>query len=369
MPEEEKMMRRCIELAVKGRGHVSPNPMVGCVIVKKGKIIGEGYHRRFGDAHAEVNAVKSATASVEGSDVFVSLEPCSHFGKTPPCVDLLIEKGIRRVYVSMLDPNPMVNGRGVRKLKGAGIEVNVGLLADESRKINEAFTKYIRTGLPFVTLKAAQSLDGRIALNNGKSKYITSSASLKMVHSLRASSDAVLVGAGTVIADDPSLTVRLVKGRSPIRIVVDGNLRSPLNAKMFHDGASRVIIICSSAAAERLGRKVSSLRNNGVEVYQVRGNREGKIEIQKVLSMIGRLGIASVIVEGGSGIFSEFIKAGGAEKLLLFTAPLILGDGKGIADGIELSDLADSARLRDLSFSRVGVDQLITGYFVNKGQY
>ncbi len=271
--------------------------------------------------------------------------------------------------MSMLDPNPMVNGRGVRKLKGAGIEVNVGLLADESRKINEAFTKYIRTGLPFVTLKAAQSLDGRIALNNGKSKYITSSASLKMVHSLRASSDAVLVGAGTVIADDPSLTVRLVKGRSPIRIVVDGNLRSPLNAKMFHDGASRVIIICSSAAAERLGRKVSSLRNNGVEVYQVRGNREGKIEIQKVLSMIGRLGIASVIVEGGSGIFSEFIKAGGAEKLLLFTAPLILGDGKGIADGIELSDLADSARLRDLSFSRVGVDQLITGYFVNKGQY
>ncbi len=367
MSEEEKMMRRCLELAVKGSGRVSPNPMVGCVIVKKGKIIGEGYHRRFGDAHAEVNAVKSATASVEGSDVFVSLEPCSHFGKTPPCADLLIEKGIRRVYVSMPDPNPMVNGSGIRKLKRAGIEVYVGLLADESRKINEAFVKYIQTGLPFVTLKAAQSLDGRIALNDGKSKYITSSESLKMVHSLRAGSDAVLVGAGTVIADDPSLTVRLVKGRSPVRIVVDGNLRSPLDARMFRDGASKVILICSTAAAERSARRVSLFRKQGVDVRELRGNREGKIAIRALLGMIGRLGIASVMVEGGSNIFSEFIKAGGAEKLLIFTAPIILGDGKGIADDIELRDLSHASRLRDLTYSKAGVDQLMTGYFVNKG--
>lgn len=362
------MMRRCFELAVKGSGDVSPNPMVGCVIVKNGEIIGEGFHRRFGDAHAEVNAVKSATTSVEGADVFVSLEPCSHFGKTPPCVDLLIEKRIRKVYVSMLDPNPRVNGRGVRKLKRAGIEVEVGLLADESRKINEAFVKFIRTGLPFVTLKAAQSLDGRIALNNGKSEYITSSASLKMVHALRASSDAVLVGAGTVIADDPSLTVRLVKGRSPIRIVVDGNLRAPLNAKMFHDGASRVILFCSSTAAEKSARKVSSLRKRGVEVHELNGNREGRIAIRTLLGMIGRLGIASVVVEGGSAIFSEFIKAGGADKLLLFTAPIILGEGRGVADELQLRDLARAVRLNDVSYSKVGVDQLMTGYFIKKHQ-
>ena len=360
----EEMMRRCLSLAAKGSGSVSPNPMVGCVIVKRGKVIGEGYHKIFGGAHAEVNAVRSAKTSIEGTEVYVSLEPCSHFGKTPPCVDLLIQNKVSRVYVSMLDPNPRVNGRGVRKLKRAGIKVEVGLLAEESRKLNEAFVKFISTGLPFVTLKAAQSLDGKIALNNGKSKYITSQASLKAVHGLRASSDAVLVGAGTVIADDPSLTVRLAKGRSPVRIVVDGRLRSPLGAKMFHDGASRVILYCSSYAARASARKVSALRKFGVEVNELKGHRDGRIAISTLLKSIGEIGITSVIVEGGTGIFSEFINSGAADRLLLFTAPLILGDGKGIADGLRLNELDRAVRLRDVTFSKIGVDELMTGYFI-----
>lgn len=361
MVDDEAIMRRCIELAERGRGGVSPNPMVGCVIVKGGKVIGEGYHKKFGGPHAEVNAVRSASSSVAGADVYVSLEPCSHHGKTPPCVDLLIEKKVRRVFVSMLDPNPAVNGRGVSRLRRAGIEVRVGLLSKQSAGLNESFTKFIRSGVPFVTLKAAQSLDGRIALANGRSKYITSNESLKMVHETRAAVDAVLVGAGTVMADDPSLTVRLSKGRSPVRLILDGRLRVPLGSKMFHDGASRVVVFHASGFGSE--RKLSSLRKLGVDVVALRGRRNGRIPVAVLLKTIGELGISHLLVEGGSTVFSDFLESRAVDKLMIFTAPVILGKGVGLADGIEIKDLGRALRLKNVTLRSIGVDQLLTARF------
>ncbi len=363
MINELQSMRRCLELARKGAGSVSPNPMVGCVIVKEGKVIGEGFHERFGGAHAEVNAIRSASESVEGADVFVNLEPCSFFGKTPPCADLLIEKKVKRVHLCMLDPNPRVNGNGVRKLKEAGIEVDVGLLAEDSRDLNEAFIKHITTGLPFVTLKIAQSLDGKIALNNRKSKYITSGDSLKRVHSLRSEVDAVLVGAGTVSSDNPSLTVRLVEGRSPVRIVIDGNLNSPLESSMFHDHESEVILFHSVSSRGKAGRKMAALERQGVRLIRLRGNKTGKVPLKALLKAIGELGIASVMVEGGGDLFSSFIREKLADKIELFVAPVILGDGIGFSDGMSIRDLGKGIRLNRTQVTQLGVDQLITAYF------
>ncbi len=363
MNTHEEIMLRCLQLARKGMGNVSPNPMVGCVIVKDGEIIGEGFHEKFGGPHAEVNAIRSASAAVEGSEVFVNLEPCSYFGKTPPCVDLLIERKVKKVYVAMLDPNPKVNGNGIRKLRNAGIEVEVGLLAEESLRLNEVFVKYMTQGLPFVTLKIAQSLDGKIALTNGKSKYITSEESLKKVHAIRAQHDAVLVGAGTIIADDPSLTVRFVEGKSPVRIILDGNLTSPIGSGIFHDRKTRVVVFHVASAGSKAGRKTTTLRKLGVELQGLRGDRDGRIRIKSVLERLAGMGISSVLVEGGAGIFSEFIRARMADKIYLFIAPIILGNGKGFADGIELKSLKGAVRLRNIEVARVGSDRIVTGYF------
>lgn len=352
-----------MRLARRGAGSVSPNPMVGCVIVKDGQIVGEGYHEKFGEAHAEVSAVRSATTSIEGSVVYLNLEPCSYFGKTPPCVDLLVEKQVRKVHVAMLDPNPKVNGEGVRKLRQAGIEVEVGLLAEESKRLNEVFAKYVTSGLPFVTLKIAQSLDGRIALPNGRSKYITSGESLKKVHTLRAESDAVLVGAGTVALDNPLLTVRYAEGRSPIRIVIDGKLASPINSRMFHDGESRVIIFHATKRGSKAGKKVEALQMYGVETHRLRGNRDGIARLSTLLKAIAGLGIASVLVEGGAQVFSEFVQKKAADKLVLFTAPVVLGEGKGFAEGLRLENLDKAIKIERVESESSGVDRLTTGYF------
>lgn len=356
-------MLRCLELARKGLGRVSPNPMVGCVIMKDGKIVGEGFHEMFGGPHAEVNAIRSAGASVDGAEVFVNLEPCSFFGKTPPCVDLLIEKRVGKVFVAIPDPNPKVNGEGIRKLLSAGIEVEVGLLAEEAARLNEAFVKYMTTGLPFVTLKIAQSLDGRIALMNGESKYITSGESLKRVHTLRLEHDAVLVGAGTVAADDPSLTVRLVEGRSPVRVILDGKLTSPIRSTIFHDQKSHVILFHAMKREGRFAEKIKALEQLGVEVVKLRGNERGRINVRSLLKAIAALGIASVLVEGGAGVFSEFIRAKLVDKLQLFIAPTIMGKGIGFADGIELRSLARAIKIKNIHASEVGPDYLVTGYF------
>lgn len=365
MYTNEDLMFRCIRLAKYGMGSVSPNPMVGCVIVRGGEIIGEGYHKKFGEAHAEVEAIRSASSNVEGSEVYVNLEPCSFYGKTPPCTDLLIEKRIKKVYVAMLDPNPLVEGKGVDKLEAAGIEVEVGLLEHQARKLNEAFTKFITKGLPFVTLKIAQSLDGKIALRNGKSKYITSNESLKRVHELRSQYDAVLVGAGTVREDDPELTVRFAEGRSPVRIILDGGLSSPVESKVFRSGEAKSILFYSLKGdnLRKAAKKIEALKEKCVNLYRLKSDAKGYISLRAVLEKVGEMGIATVLVEGGASVFSQFIKSRMADKLHLFIAPKIFGSGKGFADQIELKNLAQAFHINGIESTPVGVDQLITGYF------
>jgi diaminohydroxyphosphoribosylaminopyrimidine deaminase / 5-amino-6-(5-phosphoribosylamino)uracil reductase len=363
MLDDQEIMRRCLDLARKGGRNVSPNPMVGCVIVKSGEIIGEGYHEKFGGPHAEVNAIMSAAFPVEGSDVFVNLEPCSYFGKTPPCVDLLIERKVGKVHVAMLDPNPRVNGAGVRMLRDAGIEVRVGVLGEEARRLNEAFVKFSASKLPFVTLKVAQSLDGRIALMNGRSKYITSTESLRKVHELRAEYDAVLVGAGTIKADNPSLTVRLAEGESPVRIVLDGKLSSPIGSKLFHDRKSRVILFHSVSRGTGSKNKLTALAKLGVELHALKVDGRGNIPLKAVLKRIAAMGIASVLVEGGASVFSQFIRSGMADKLQLFVAPTIIGKGNGFSNGFEIRNLNGAVRLREIETSRLGQDTLVTAYF------
>ncbi|HUI31097.1 MAG TPA: bifunctional diaminohydroxyphosphoribosylaminopyrimidine deaminase/5-amino-6-(5-phosphoribosylamino)uracil reductase RibD [Candidatus Acidoferrales bacterium] len=371
MITNEELILRCIQLAQKGKGSVSPNPLVGCVIVKNNGIIGEGYHSKYGDAHAEVNAIRSSAESVEGADVYVNLEPCNFFGKTPPCTDLLIEKDVRKVFVAMLDPNPRVNGSGVKKLREAGIEVEVGIMEHQARKLNESFIKFITKKIPFAALKVAQSFDGKIALSgrgkgrkNGKSKYITSKESLTKVHELRAEYDAVLVGAGTINADDPELTVRLVGGRSPIKIVIDGNLSSPAESKVF--GSGRTILFHSSRmdkGAKKDLAKITALKERGVELFSMKGDPRGIIGLKDILQKLAALNIASVLVEGGASVFSQFIESKLADKLHLFIAPKILGCGLSFADDLELKDLSKAPVLKEVEISQLGSDCMVTGYF------
>ncbi len=366
MEDKKVLMRKCLQLADRGRLYVSPNPMVGCVIVKEGKIIGEGYHQEFGGPHAEVNAIRSAISTVEGAEVYVNLEPCSYFGKTPPCVDLLIEKRVKKVYAAMLDPNPLVSGKGVQRLRDAGIEVDVGLLGNESMKLNEKFVKYISSRIPFVTLKIAQSLDGKIALENGKSKYITSGSSLNLVHSLRSEYDAVLVGAGTVRIDDPELTVRHVKGRSPVRIVLDGNLTGSINAKVFDTKSAKTVVIYKSGIERKnlaAKRKLSLLAKKGVQLVPVDARRKGRIAVVQILKVIGQLGFSSILVEGGGDVFSQFVESDAADKLQLFIAPRILGAGKTLADGVRIRSLSSAIKLENFEIEKLGEDLMVTGYF------
>jgi len=355
-------MTRCIRLAKNGVGYVSPNPLVGCVILKNGRIIGEGYHQKFGDAHAEVNAIRSAADDVAGSDLYVNLEPCSMFGKTPPCVDLIIEKRIARVHIAMLDPNPLVNGNGVRKLRDAGIEVEVGIQTEAARELNEVFIKFITTRMPFVVMKVAQSLDGKIALSNGASKYITSAESLKRVHEMRAQYDSVLVGAGTVAADDPRLTVRYSEGRSPVRILIDGNLSTSPDAHVFAD---RNAIVFFSRRIEKnktvLGR-LKKIQSKGVRTVGMSASKVNRTSLESILKRIGEMSIASVLVEGGTSVFSQFIKRGLVDKFHVFVAPKIIGEGKSMADEFALRSLDRALTLRLIELTRLGPDIMLTGY-------
>ena len=243
---DESYIKLAIELAKKGIGKVSPNPLVGCVIIKDERIIGAGYHEKFGGNHAEINAINSARENLEGAALYINLEPCSHQGKTPPCVDKIIEKKIKRVVVGTLDMNPMISGAGVKKLKAAGIEVKVGLLEKECVELNKFFFKYITKKIPYVTLKVAQTIDGKIADTAGNSKWISSMVSRRRVHSLRTKYDAVLVGAGTVVSDDPSLTVRLTEGRNPKRIILDSNLDLTSEYKIIRNNPDKNLIVVTS---------------------------------------------------------------------------------------------------------------------------
>jgi diaminohydroxyphosphoribosylaminopyrimidine deaminase / 5-amino-6-(5-phosphoribosylamino)uracil reductase len=363
MSGHEHHMRMAITLARKGAGRVSPNPMVGAVIVKSGRVIGSGYHRAFGSPHAEVHALRRAGAAACGADLYVTLEPCAHYGKTPPCTEAVIAAGIKRVFVGQTDPNPLVRGRGIRRLRTAGIEVVTGLLKGECAGLNAAFCKHITTGLPLVTLKAAMTLDGRIATRIGDSKWITCERSRRLVHCMRAEVDAVMVGIGTVMADNPRLNVRIGRGhsRGPLRIVVDSRLRIDPGCNLLQPALARgTLIVTGNRAAA--GPKADQLRSQGAEVLgcALRGRR---IDLGAAMSALGGRGISHILLEGGAALFGEALRCRIVDRVMLFYAPKLLGgsDGVPMAAGRGSALIAGCVQVAGMRVRPVGCDFLVEG--------
>jgi diaminohydroxyphosphoribosylaminopyrimidine deaminase / 5-amino-6-(5-phosphoribosylamino)uracil reductase len=354
-----KFMKRALVLAKRGFGNTSPNPAVGCLIVRDGRIVGEGWHRKAGTPHAEAHALAMAGEAARGADVYVTLEPCSHFGKTPPCADALIAAGVGRVFAAMVDPNPKVSGRGIGKLENAGIGVRIGLLEKESRTLNEPFIKHVITGTPFVTLKSAMTLDGKTATVSGDSKWITNDKSRYYVHKLRSSVDAVMVGIGTVRTDDPQLTARIPGGKDPLRVIVDSGLNVPLHAQVLRVASPARTVI---ATLETEGAKAETLRGFGVELIGCR-ERDGRVDLADLCARLGAMGVQSLLLEGGSRLAGEFVRAGLIDKFLLFYAPKIVGgEAPGLFAGASPAHMANVLRLKDLRFRRFGADFMIEGY-------
>jgi diaminohydroxyphosphoribosylaminopyrimidine deaminase/5-amino-6-(5-phosphoribosylamino)uracil reductase len=357
---ERRFMRMACRLAQKAAGRTSPNPMVGAVLVRDEKIIATGYHKAAGTDHAEIVALKRAGKRARGATLFINLEPCRHFGRTPPCSRALIAAGITSVVAGMKDPNPLVAGRGLRELKRAGITVRTGLLEAECRSLNEAFIKYITRGLPFVTLKLAASLDGKIATSNGDSHWISGDESRKTVHRLRNQVDAVLVGSGTVVADDPQLTCRLRGGRNPWRVVLDRRLRISPGARLFlQDDPEKTLIVTSRRAP---AHRVGALRARGAGVLLL-AERNRKISWNALLKRLASLGIQSVLIEGGAAIAAAALRENAVDKILFFYAPKIIGgDGRPMIDDLGIRSVKRSLRVERLEVTRSGGDIMVSGY-------
>ncbi|MBW6485059.1 MAG: bifunctional diaminohydroxyphosphoribosylaminopyrimidine deaminase/5-amino-6-(5-phosphoribosylamino)uracil reductase RibD [Syntrophobacterales bacterium] len=352
---DENFMRRALRLAQKGAGCVSPNPLVGAVIVRNGRIIAEGWHQRCGENHAEINAIQRAKEPLAGSTFYVTLEPCSHHGRTPPCAEALVACHPARVVIGTTDPNPLISGRGVEILQKGGIKTANGVLEKECLELNRFFFKYIRTGLPYVTLKFAQTLDGRIATSSGDSRWISSPASLRFAHQLRGIHDAILVGAGTVRTDNPKLTCRLAKGRDPLRIVLDSRLSLPLDREIFSDG-KKTLAVCTDLASRE---KKSLLQQGGVEILESDGERNGHISLFELLKNLGKRGISSVLVEGGAGMATAFLRENLVDQLLIIVAPKLVGTGTDAIGGLGIERMADALSFSFRKISRRGDDLLI----------
>ncbi len=320
--DDEKWMRRAIELARQGRGHVEPNPMVGCVIVREDHVVGEGYHRQFGGPHAEVDAIQHAGSSARGAVLYVNLEPCCHTGKTPPCTDAILRAGIRRVVVAMKDPNPQVAGKGIELLRNAGLVVRVGVLEKEAALLNAAYLKLITTGLPYVHAKWAMSLDGKIATTTGRSRWISSEQSRAHAHQLRGLVDAIVVGINTVFSDDPLLTPRPPGPRTPVRIVLDTRGRIPLESQLVRTAreAPVVVTVGPDAPSERVAR----LQEAGVEVLRLT-QTDRCVRVLELLNELGRRQMTHVLVEGGSEVLGSFFRTGEVDEVHVYVAPKVLG--------------------------------------------
>jgi diaminohydroxyphosphoribosylaminopyrimidine deaminase/5-amino-6-(5-phosphoribosylamino)uracil reductase len=356
---DEQFMRRAIELAERGTGYVSPNPRVGAVLVQQGEVIGEGWHHKLGDLHAEADAVrdalKSTHRSLEGATLYVNLEPCSHFGKQPPCANLIIEKKIGRVVVGMIDPNPEVSGKGIEILKNAGIQVTVGILEEECQWLNRFFTKYITTGQPYIIAKIAQSLDGCIATVYGQSKWITGEESRKVTHALRAEVDAVLVGAVTVSKDDPELNVRHTQGRDPKRIILDSDLSTSLKSKVFSsEDRENTFVFCSPSAMAK--QKATALKISGVNVFPAGAGNGDCLNLRAILEQLASKNIASVLVEGGARIFSSFAQENLIDELHIFIAPMLVGSGLHSFSSLSTPSLQLSKKFTFKSITPCGID-------------
>jgi len=350
-------MRKALRLARRGLGKTSPNPMVGALIVRNDEIIGQGYHRRYGEGHAEINAIRDTGGDISGATLYVTLEPCCHYGKTPPCVDALLKGSIGRVVIGMVDPNPSVNGKSIEILSRRGIETTTGVLEEECYRLNESYLKYIQTGLPFVTLKFAQTLDGRIASAEGNSQWISSESSRRLAHRLRSVYDGILVGVGTVLADDPQLTVRLVKRINPLRIVADSRLRIPLSARVLRDQDGAPTIIATTSRADKV--KLSALKGMAIEVLTVGEDEKGQVDLKDLLKSLGEKGIASVLVEGGARIITSLLHQGLADKAVIFIAPKIMGRGIEAVADLGIRDMSHTIKLSFVKAYRRGEDLVL----------
>ncbi|HWR83285.1 MAG TPA: bifunctional diaminohydroxyphosphoribosylaminopyrimidine deaminase/5-amino-6-(5-phosphoribosylamino)uracil reductase RibD [Candidatus Deferrimicrobium sp.] len=359
---DETYMRRALHLAEKGRGWTSPNPMVGAVLVKNQQIIGEGYHRSAGTDHAEIVAIKKARGRATGATLYATLEPCCHTGRTGPCVEAIIEAGIKRVVYTVRDPDPRVSGRGARRLRGAGITVEKGLFKGEAVTLNESYFAYHRNKRPFIIVKTAQTLDGRIATMSGQSKWISSAQSLKMAHRLRADADAVVIGMGTLKNDNPALTVRLVKGKNPFRIVLSRSLDFPKTCRLVDDNTDGKTIIISHREAIASFLRTKRGRANTLLLWQVRLGRDGNLDLWEFVAQADKFGLRSLLVEGGSRVAASFLKAGLVDKYVAVIAPRILGSGVCAVDGLAVKSLEQAVTFDRYSFQRCGTDSLFIGY-------
>ena len=356
----EEYMKLAIEMAKKGAGKVNPNPMVGAVIVKDGRVIGKGYHKQYGGNHAEVNAFENLLDNPEGATIYVTLEPCSHYGKTPPCVNKIIENKISKVVIGLLDPNPIVRGRGIKALKDAGIDVVTGVLEEECKKLNEIFIKYIIEKKPFVVLKTAMTLDGKIATESGESKWITSEKSRKEVHKLRNKLAAIMVGVDTVIKDNPELTCRLEGGRNPIRIIVDSKLRVPMGAKVITDNLSHTIIATTELADKN---KILSLEKLGVKILMIKSKKQ-RVDLKSLMIKLGELNIDSVLLEGGSTLNFSALEENIVDKVQIYISPKIIGGKKSKTPvgGEGIKKISDAIELENMTVRYIGTDLLIEAY-------
>lgn len=361
---DNRMMQQALRLARRAAGRTSPNPLVGAVVVAGGAVVGRGHHARAGTDHAEVVALRKAGSHARGATLYVNLEPCAHIGRTGPCTEALIDAGVSRVVVAMRDPDPQVDGRGIARLREAGIEVEIGLLEDQARRLNESYVKHRRTGMPFVTLKWAMSLDGKIGADRGSATEITGEAARRYAHSLRNTHDAVLVGVQTVLADDPLLTCRLPGGRNPLRVVLDSRLRTPADARVVAvgaaGGAEAPTLIATTAAAPPA--QVEAMRRAGVEVLVIDQAPQG-VNLRSLMVELGRRGVLSVLIEGGGTVNASALAAGVVDKVIALVAPRLVGGALAPTpvDGPGLAGASGVVRLSEVRARRLGKDILIEG--------
>ena len=354
MISHKKYMDIALKLAEKGKGYVSPNPLVGCVIVKRGNIVGKGYHKKYGEEHAEIDALRTAGKKANNATMYVNIEPCSHWGKTSPCTEKIVEAGIREVIVGMEDPNPLVDG--YKELKFRGLKTRIGIRKEEAQKLNEAYSKYMKTKKPFVILKLAMSLDGKIATSTGDSKYITGMEARKYVHQLRNEVDAVMVGINTVMRDDPMLDSRLVKGKNPMKVIVDSSLKISEKAKVLKEPSK--VIIATTPKAQK-GR-IEKLQHRGMRVIVLKP-KKGLVDLNELVKELGKSEIASVMIEGGAELSGNAIKEGIIDKVLIFTAPKIIGNGLSPIKNLGIKKVDKAINLKNVFTKKIGKDLLVEG--------
>ena len=365
----EEYMERALRLAVKAQGRTSPNPMVGAVLVKDGRIVGEGFTRPAGGPHAEIVALTEAGESTKGSTAYVTLEPCAHYGRTAPCADALIEAGIKKVYSAIEDPNPDVHGKGHARLRAAGIPVHTGISQSKATEINKPFFKYVASGQPWVTAKFAVSLDGKLATNMGESQWITSEQSRQRVHHIRNVTDAIIVGAGTVLADDPSLTTRLQdyneSTRNPLRIVADSRGRVSPKARIYHPDTPGYSVLATTSQTK--SSHCEKLESQGVKIWKLPEDTNGRVDLTALVNRIGQEEMLTLLVEGGSELLGAFVADGLLDQVCAFFAPIIIG-GKSAPGPIGepgIGRLADALRLSNIVTEKIGGDILVKGDVVS----